>query len=416
MSREQCSDKSITNQTPRLVKDQTLRSTEDENNVGAVVPTAGVVFGKGGKEVVLDGGLVQLPSWDYHALVLSGGGIRGIAMLGALNVLEEHNCLKDVHIFVGTSIGALICALFSIGYTAEEICKEMWNINLNDLRHVDIWNFFNSFGLDTGDKIVETLQSLFKKKDIKPTITLEQLYKDRGITLVVTGTLVNEHRLDIFSYKTHPKCRVIDAVRISTSIPFLFAAPKFENNYYSDGGLLDNYPISCLKDYISDHETEHILGVKLIHQFSLKGRVQINPYEFPKFAKHLVYTAIDEINRLRNIISNFERPYPNLVTIEINTEGIGSMPVNMDEKDRKQLYMLGQYYTACWLEKTIDEKRDELFMETPISPSAPSVASVVSPKSTRSPQSPRSPRSQQSPFNEIIENIEINNNLNDESE
>ena len=312
-------------------------------------------------------------SWDFGTLVLSGGGIRGIAMLGSLTVLEEHKCLENIHIFAGTSIGALICSLLSIGYTAKEICQEMWNLDLNSLKHIDVWNFFNNFGLDTGKKIIETMEMFFKKKNVDTNITFEQLNEKFEKVLIITGTQINEHKLEIFSYKTHPKCKIIEAVRISTSIPFLFASPKFENNYYSDGGILDNYPISCLCDYVIDHEHAHILGVKLIHEFSLQKRIQINSSDFPKFAKHLVYTAIDEINRLRNIISHYERPYPNLATIDINTEGIGSMPINISEKDKKKLFSLGEYYTACWLEKTIEKTRGEVLVRTP------SITSVASP-------------------------------------
>lgn len=310
-------------------------------------------------------------SWDFETLVLSGGGIRGIAMLGSLTVLEEHKCLDKIKIYAGTSIGALIASLLSIGYSAKDLCKEMWDVDINTLKHVDVWNFFNNFGLDTGKKIIEILEIFFKKKNIKINITFEDLYNEFGKILIVTGTLINEHKLEVFSYKTHPKCKIIDAVRISTSIPFLFASPKYENNYYSDGGILDNYPISCLSEYTSDHD--HILGVKLIHDFSLQKRVQINSCDFPKFAKHLVYTAIDEINRLRNIIAHYERPYPNLMTIDINTEGIGSMPINVSEKDKKKLFSLGEYYTACWLEKTIEKRRDDVVANTP------SIPSVVSP-------------------------------------
>jgi len=302
-------------------------------------------------------------TWDFSTLVLSGGGVRGIAMLASLIVLEEHKCLEKIKVYAGTSIGALLVSLISIGYNPTELNKEIWDIDLNDLRSVDLWNFFNNFGLDTGNKITETLKELFRKKNINDDITFEELHKDLGKTLIITGTVVNKHKLEIFSHKTHPKCKIIDAVRISISIPFLFSAPKYENNYYSDGGILNNYPISCLKNYIN--ENDHVIGIHLVHEFAMKERVHINTCDFPTFSKHLVYTAIEEINRLRNLLSKYEYSHKNVDTIEINTEGIGSIPINITDGNKKKLFSLGQYYTACWLENYIEKKRDKLIEETP---------------------------------------------------
>ena len=55
------------------------------------------------------------------ALVLSGGGAKGYAHLGALKVLEKENIKIDY--IAGTSIGAFIGTLYSIGYTIDEIEK-----------------------------------------------------------------------------------------------------------------------------------------------------------------------------------------------------------------------------------------------------------------------------------------------------
>ena len=298
----------------------------------------------------------QNNDWKFNTLVLSGGGIKGTAIIGSLVVLEEHGCLKNITCFSGTSIGALLCSLLSIGYTSKELSTTILNMNLNDLRDIDLFNFFTNFGLDTGKKIIEYLEDLFTKKDVDINITFEDLYTKYKKTLIITGTCVNEHKLDIFSHKTHPKCKIIEAVRISTSMPFLYSAPKYKNNYYSDGGILNNYPVQCLKGYVS--QDSHILGIKLMHDFSLHGRVEINKYEFPKYAKHLVYTAMDEIHRLRNELSLYEDKFDNLVTIEIETEGFDSIPIELTQNDKKKLFSLGQHFTACRLEDIIDKQRN----------------------------------------------------------
>ena len=62
---------------------------------------------------------------QYKYLVLKGGGIRGIAYAGALQVLEEKGIAQGIEKVAGTSVGAITGALFSMGYTAKEIADIM---------------------------------------------------------------------------------------------------------------------------------------------------------------------------------------------------------------------------------------------------------------------------------------------------
>ena len=62
------------------------------------------------------------------ALVLSGGGIKGYAHLGILRVLEKEDIKIDY--IAGTSIGALVGTLYSIGYSIDEIKKVLDNLNI----------------------------------------------------------------------------------------------------------------------------------------------------------------------------------------------------------------------------------------------------------------------------------------------
>ena len=77
------------------------------------------------------------------ALVLSGGGAKGYAHLGALKVLEKENIKIDY--IAGTSIGAFIGTLYSIGYTIDEIEKVLDSLNTesflesgSDLTNLDL--------------------------------------------------------------------------------------------------------------------------------------------------------------------------------------------------------------------------------------------------------------------------------------
>ena len=63
-------------------------------------------------------------------LVLSGGGAKGFAHIGVLRILEENNIKVDY--ITGTSMGALVGALYSVGYSPDEIEKLVVDINWFD--------------------------------------------------------------------------------------------------------------------------------------------------------------------------------------------------------------------------------------------------------------------------------------------
>src|SRR5690554_5364095 len=64
-------------------------------------------------------------------LVLSGGGAKGYAHIGALKVIEEAGIKIDY--IGGTSIGAIVGALYTSGYTADELEKIMYNLDLSNI-------------------------------------------------------------------------------------------------------------------------------------------------------------------------------------------------------------------------------------------------------------------------------------------
>ena len=85
------------------------------------------------------------------ALVLSGGGIKGYAHLGVLRVLERENIKIDY--ITGTSIGALVGTLYSIGYSIDDIEKVLDIINVE--------NFLET-GSDTTNLPLDKKESLKK--------------------------------------------------------------------------------------------------------------------------------------------------------------------------------------------------------------------------------------------------------------
>ena len=57
----------------------------------------------------------------YNTLVLSGGGSKGIPMIGALQYLYDHDIIQEFDSFYGSSVGGILCVLIILGYTPRQI-------------------------------------------------------------------------------------------------------------------------------------------------------------------------------------------------------------------------------------------------------------------------------------------------------
>ena len=159
------------------------------------------------------------------ALVLSGGGPRGFAYIGAIEELESRG--YKITSIAGTSIGSLIGGVYAAG-------------KLNDVKQwlysLDVWNMFSliDFSLSMnhlvkGDRIISAL------KDIVPQINIEDLnipYKAVATDLY-TGEEVVFTSGDLFS-----------AIRASISIPTLFKPVEYNDSLLIDGAMSNCLPIN----------------------------------------------------------------------------------------------------------------------------------------------------------------------------
>src|SRR5579859_7147522 len=83
----------------------------------------------------------------FKVLVLSGGSAKGIAHIGALQVLYENDLLGSINTISGTSIGALIGFLYSIGYTPAELYDFVLLFDFGKIIDLKLDRLFNMYGL-----------------------------------------------------------------------------------------------------------------------------------------------------------------------------------------------------------------------------------------------------------------------------
>ena len=162
-------------------------------------------------------------------LVLGGGAAFGLAHIGVIKVLEEEGIAVDV--IVGSSMGALIGALWAVGYHAADIEKMALEFKKrsNLIKLIDI--VFPLSGLISGKAVMAWLHSKYGKRT----------FRDTKIPLkVVAYDLI--HRRDVV-IEEGP---LVDAVRKSISIPGVFQPIITQDQLIIDGGVMNPLPTNVL--------------------------------------------------------------------------------------------------------------------------------------------------------------------------
>lgn len=167
------------------------------------------------------------------ALVLSGGGARGIAHIGVIEELERQGF--EITSIAGTSMGALVGGIYATGKMEE---YKNWIYTLDKLDIFKLLDFtFSSHGLIKGDKVLNKMKSFIPAKNIEDF--------DIDFTCVATD-IVNDKEYVFESGD------IFEAVRASVSIPTVFVPVKKGNSILVDGGVTNNIPIKHVTRHKND--------------------------------------------------------------------------------------------------------------------------------------------------------------------
>ncbi|OYX26094.1 MAG: patatin [Flavobacteriales bacterium 32-35-8] len=185
-------------------------------------------------------------------LVLSGGGMRGVAHIGVIRALEEHGIIPT-HI-AGSSVGAIVGALYAYGYDWEDILNFFRTIQIFELKKYAI----NKPGIIDTEKFYSAFKQYLKEDDF--SVLKKQLF--------ITATNVLNGELTVFNTG-----ELIKPVLASAAFPGIFAPVSIKDSYYVDGGVLNNFPVDQLNDvcdviigvYVNGFDTVVIDDLKHSH-------------------------------------------------------------------------------------------------------------------------------------------------------
>ena len=157
------------------------------------------------------------------ALVLSGGGAKGLGHVGVIKELEKYDVQVDF--IAGTSMGAIIGALYALEGNFDLIDKY---INVNKKKLISFSDIsFSLKGFVKGKVIEDLLSDLYGNST----------FDDTKIPLVINAVDIHTGKEVLFK-----SGRIVDAVRASMSIPVVLAPKKINGKMYVDGGIVNNAP------------------------------------------------------------------------------------------------------------------------------------------------------------------------------
>jgi len=162
------------------------------------------------------------------ALVLSGGGARGIAHIGVIEELEKRG--YEINSIAGTSMGALVGGMYAAGKLEE---FREWMCSLDKMKVFSLVDFtFSADGIVKGDKVLNAI------KNFVPDTNIEDL----KIAYSATAADIENHKEIV--YRTGS---LYEAIRASIAIPMVITPVIKENAIIVDGGVVNNLPISNVK-------------------------------------------------------------------------------------------------------------------------------------------------------------------------
>ena len=215
---------------------------------------------------------VGVPSTSAHpdkqrkkvGLVLSGGGAKGMAHIGALKIIEEAGIPIDY--VVGTSMGSIIGGLYAIGYTPEQmdtmVREQDWSYLLSDRISRREKNMAER---EVDEKYVISVP--FSKKAIQDVTgglikgqNIGNLFSELTLgyhdsinfnKLPIPYACVSENIVNGKEYVFHSGV-LSTAMRASMAIPGVFTPVRLDSMVLIDGGVVNNYPVNVAKQMGAD--------------------------------------------------------------------------------------------------------------------------------------------------------------------
>jgi NTE family protein len=252
---------------------------------------------------------------EFSSIVLAGGAFKAISVIGVIQYLEENNLIRNLKTLIGTSAGALICFMLGLGYNSNEMKVLLQDVvKMEEIMKFSVEDFCNimeTYGIDSGERLELLFKRILHQKLFRKDITFLEFAKVTGRNLVICVSNLSREESEYWSVDTTPSVSVIQALRVSCSIPLIFSPVKMNDMLYVDGGLYNNFPLSYLdkKDVLKDVIAVNIVSNNYQHSDT-----------FMQYMRYIVYSVIEKLNV--KTINDYTK---NIITLHFKDDEVVSL-------------------------------------------------------------------------------------------
>jgi NTE family protein len=238
------------------------------------------------------------------ALVLSGGGARGLAHVGVLKALEEQNIPIDY--IVGTSMGGVVGGFYAAGYSADQIEQIVRSHHFQNWVNGNIGDKYNYFYSKENDNASWLSLNLEVDSTLYTSLN-SNIANDLALNLALAELLAQSSQKANYNFDSlfipfravaadiFTQNQVIlksgginEALRATLTVPFFYKPIKIDNKYLFDGGVYNNFPIDVA---IKEFGPDVIIGVNV----SAKKHLEYPYHEDEKLmSQSLMYLLLDK--------------------------------------------------------------------------------------------------------------------------
>lgn len=289
---------------------------------------------------------------EIDTLIFSGGGVRGIVFVGALEELQQQypGVLSQLKHVAGTSIGAIMALLLACRIELPRIkslfCSSLWN----DLyQEIDLSGLFFHLGMLDSMKTIWPSVVQFLRS---PEETFAELKQRTGVNLLVCVTNVDTKRYEYHSAELTPLYEVAKSVVASCALPVIFSPVVIHKRRYVDGGVLNNTPVS---DFLHLRRTLILRIVNASPLVGGNGSASANTLEHshPRILDHLsdiMYAMADfiEDEQMKQIPSEF-RNHVLTFSFDRSSGSPTSFTFSLSERQRNEICETGRQTMRTFL-------------------------------------------------------------------
>ncbi|SDO45652.1 NTE family protein [Halobacillus aidingensis] len=287
--------------------------------------------------------------------VFSGGGVKALAFIGALEELEEQG--YTFKRMAGTSAGAILASLTAAGYTAKELKERLNNLSFLSLVDVPLTDrlfpfmkwllLYYRMGLYKGNQLENVLEEWLNEKGVRtfadlPPGSLKVICSDLtlGRIVVIPDDLKKVYGIDPATFS------VAKAVRMSSGLPYFFIPVKIHGkrgrSIIVDGGVLSNFPL-WIWEKQDGCRTRPVIGMKLsdepdkLPEQKIKNAIQMF---------HALFKTMQQAHDARYISKALSKDI-----IFIPVSGVETTDFDMSKEEKETLMELGREHASKFLRR-----------------------------------------------------------------